>query len=77
MLPGVLGLPRRNVALGRAPSLRHCGLPKRRARWACIEDSYGVSDVSGRPIPQMRLEAIPEAICRLEEEQAFEINSWN
>jgi RNA polymerase-binding transcription factor DksA len=29
------------------------------------------------PIPQARLEAIPETICTIEEEQAFEINSWN
>jgi DnaK suppressor protein len=34
-----------------------------------IEDgTYGFSDVSGKPIPRDRLEAIPEAICTLDEE---------
>jgi DnaK suppressor protein len=38
-----------------------------------IEDgTYGVSDVSGRPIPKERLMAVPEAICLAEEESAFE-----
>src|SRR5262249_35570620 len=34
--------------------------------------TYGLSDVSGRSIPRERLEAIPEAICTLEEEDALE-----
>ncbi len=32
------------------------------------EGTYGVSDVSGKPIPRERLEAVPEAICTVEEE---------
>jgi hypothetical protein len=34
-----------------------------------------VSDVSGRSIPQAPLEAIPEVICTLQVEQAFESDS--
>jgi DnaK suppressor protein len=34
--------------------------------------TYGLSDVSGLPIPQDRLDAIPEAICTLAEESAAE-----
>lgn len=38
-----------------------------------IEDgTYGFSDVSGKPIPKARLEAVPEAILTLEEEQQAE-----
>ncbi|MEP6940937.1 MAG: TraR/DksA family transcriptional regulator [Rudaea sp.] len=38
-----------------------------------IDDgTYGVSDVSGKPISKARLEAIPEAIRTLEEEAAAE-----
>ena len=36
------------------------------------EGSYGVSDVSGHPIPKERLDAIPEAINTLSEQQAGE-----
>ena len=36
------------------------------------EGSYGLSDVSGQPIPPERLEAIPESIYTLAEEQARE-----
>jgi len=36
------------------------------------EGSYGVSDVSGHPIPKDRLEAMPEAINTLTEQQAGE-----
>jgi DnaK suppressor protein len=32
------------------------------------EGTYGVSDVSGKPIPMDRLRAVPEAICTLAEE---------
>jgi DnaK suppressor protein len=34
--------------------------------------TYGLSDVSGLPIPRERLEAVPEAICTLAEESAAE-----
>jgi DnaK suppressor protein len=36
------------------------------------EGSYGVSDVSGRPIPKERLDAIPEATNTLSEQKAGE-----
>jgi len=32
------------------------------------EGTYGLSDVSGKPILRLRLEAVPEAICTLDEE---------
>ena len=34
--------------------------------------TYGLSDISGQPIPRDRLEAVPEAICTLKEEQERE-----
>jgi DnaK suppressor protein len=34
--------------------------------------TYGLSDVSGQPIPRERLEAAPEAVCTLQEEQERE-----
>jgi DnaK suppressor protein len=34
--------------------------------------TYGLSDVSGQPIPRERLEAVPEAACTLREEQERE-----
>ncbi len=34
--------------------------------------TYGLSDLSGKPIPRERLEAVPEAICTLSEEQGRE-----
>jgi DnaK suppressor protein len=38
-----------------------------------IEDgTYGLSDVSGEPIPRGRLEAVPEAIRTVEEQQRLE-----
>lgn len=38
-----------------------------------IDDgTYGVSDVSGQPIPRERLEAVPEAILTLSEERQLE-----
>ena len=38
-----------------------------------VEDgTYGLSDVSGEPIPRGRLEAVPEAIRTIEEQQRFE-----
>jgi DnaK suppressor protein len=36
------------------------------------EGTYGSSDVSGKPIPQARLEATPEAVNTAEEQQASE-----
>jgi DnaK suppressor protein len=36
------------------------------------EGSYGISDVSGDPIPKERLDAIPEAINTLSEQHASE-----
>jgi len=36
------------------------------------EGSYGLSDLSGAPIPRERLEAVPEAIYTLAEEKARE-----
>ena len=36
------------------------------------EGTYGLSDVSGDPIPQGRLEAMPEAVRTVEEQQSFE-----
>lgn len=36
------------------------------------EGTYGLSDVSGQPIPRERLEAIPETIFTIAEEQARE-----
>jgi DnaK suppressor protein len=36
------------------------------------EGTYGLSDVSGDPIPQGRLEAMPEAVRTVEEQQLFE-----
>lgn len=36
------------------------------------EGSYGLSDVSGLNIPLARLQAVPEAICTVEEERAAE-----
>jgi DnaK suppressor protein len=41
-----------------------------------IEDgSYGLSDFSGEPIPQTRLEATPEAILTVQEERQREARS--
>jgi DnaK suppressor protein len=39
------------------------------------EGTYGLSDVNGKPIPRQRLEAVPEAICTLGEEQRFELRA--
>jgi DnaK suppressor protein len=36
------------------------------------EGTYGLSDVSGDPIPKARLEAIPEAVLTIEEKAARE-----
>jgi DnaK suppressor protein len=36
------------------------------------EGSYGLSDQSGKPIPRERLEAVPEALYTLSEEQVLE-----
>ena len=36
------------------------------------EGTYGLSDLSGDPIPKARLEAMPEAVLTLQEEEARE-----
>ena len=36
------------------------------------EGTYGLSDISGTPIPGERLEAVPEAICTVDEEAGVE-----
>lgn len=36
------------------------------------EGTYGLSDVSSKPISRERLQAVPEAICTFEEENAIE-----
>jgi DnaK suppressor protein len=36
------------------------------------EGTYGLSDISGKPIPGERLEAVPEAICTVDEEAGVE-----
>jgi DnaK suppressor protein len=46
-----------------------------RALEKIVEGTYGLSDVSGKPIPRQRLEAVPEAICTLDEEQRFELRA--
>lgn len=43
-----------------------------RALRKIAEGTYGLSDLSGQPIPQERLEAVPEAICTRSEEEAAE-----
>ncbi|HLL99010.1 MAG TPA: TraR/DksA C4-type zinc finger protein [Rubrobacteraceae bacterium] len=43
-----------------------------RALQKIAEGTYGLSDVSGEPIPRGRLEAVPEAIRTVEEQQRFE-----
>jgi hypothetical protein len=37
------------------------------------EGTYGLSDVSGDPIPRARLEAMPEAVLTVQEEEAREL----
>jgi DnaK suppressor protein len=37
------------------------------------EGTYGLSDASGLEIPLARLQAVPEAICTLEEERSAEV----
>ncbi len=36
------------------------------------EGTYGLSDESGNPIPKGRLEAVPEALRTVDEQQSFE-----
>jgi DnaK suppressor protein len=43
-----------------------------RALKKIAEGTYGLSDRSGKPIPQERLEAVPEALYTLSEEQVLE-----
>ena len=46
-----------------------------RALQKITEGTYGLSDVSGKPILRQRLEAVPEVICTLDEEQRFELRA--
>jgi len=46
-----------------------------RALEKIAEGTYGLSDVSNKPIPRQRLEAVPEAICTLGEELRFELRA--
>lgn len=43
-----------------------------RALQKIAEGTYGVSDLSGKPIPQERLQTIPEAIFTVDEERTRE-----
>ena len=43
-----------------------------RALQKIAEGTYGFSDLSAKPIPRERLEAVPESIFTLEEEEALE-----
>ena len=43
-----------------------------RALEKIADGTYGLSDVSGRRIPQERLEAVPEAVCTMAEEKSNE-----
>jgi DnaK suppressor protein len=43
-----------------------------RALEKIADGTYGLSDLSGRRIPQERLEAVPEASCTLDEEKSNE-----
>jgi len=36
------------------------------------EGTYGLSDVSGKPIPRARLDAVPEAVLTIQEEEEAE-----
>jgi DnaK suppressor protein len=48
-----------------------------RALEKIAKGTYGMSDLSGKPIPQERLEAIPEAIFTLSEEESREAKDKN
>jgi len=43
-----------------------------RALEKIADGTYGLSDMSGSPIPRERLEAVPDAVCTFEEESAYE-----
>jgi DnaK suppressor protein len=43
-----------------------------RALQKIVEGTYGLSDSSGEPIPRARLEAVPEALYTLNEEEVRE-----
>ena len=57
-----------NLAARDVQRLEHVG----RALEKIDEGTYGLSDMSGQPIPRERLEAIPEALYTLGEEQRRE-----
>lgn len=44
-----------------------------RALEKIADGTYGLSDVSGSPIPHERLKAVPDAVCTLDEEAAYEL----
>jgi|SRR5579859_5131482 len=58
-------------------SLREVGRLERidRALKKIEEGTYGLSDASGEPIPRSRLEAVPEAIYTVQEEERSERRS--
>jgi DnaK suppressor protein len=43
-----------------------------RALEKITDGTYGLSDVSGSPIPHARLKAVPDAVCTFDEEAAYE-----
>lgn len=47
----------------------------RRALQKIEDGSYGLSDESGKPIPQERLEAVPESVLTVAESAAREANT--
>jgi len=57
-------------ALGAVESERLRGIERALAK--IDEGTYGLSDLSGDPIPKARLEAIPEAVLTIQEEEARE-----
>ena len=59
-----------DATVGRAMGGRLEGVE--RALQKIEEGTYGLSDVSGEPIARGRLEAVPEAIYKVDEQQDFE-----
>ncbi|HEY4367540.1 MAG TPA: hypothetical protein VGN07_09955 [Steroidobacteraceae bacterium] len=43
-----------------------------RALEKIADATYGLSDLSGSPIPHERLQAVPEAVCTFDEEAEYE-----
>lgn len=44
-----------------------------RALEKIADGTYGLSDLSGSPIPHERLQAVPDAVCTFDEEAAYEL----